>query len=179
MYSTLLRYLGGTTMTVKAIFGSAGKLIPDVLDLSKTKLSLTGPDTVLISNVGIREAAYSGELKYVGGGQLNIVGIKSVISPPAVVEEADASTAASAAAAAITQAEASAAAAMGEVEVLRREKESLREVVARQLERIATLEAALASALGETAASSTKGNEVVARAKVETPASGPRSLQTR
>ena len=39
-FSALLRYRGGTTATVEGIFGSAGKLIPDSVDLTRTELTL-------------------------------------------------------------------------------------------------------------------------------------------
>lgn len=70
MYSALLKYAGGTTATVEAIFGSSGKLIPDTVGLGMTELSVLAPDKLVVSNVEVGGLGYSGELQYVGGNRL-------------------------------------------------------------------------------------------------------------
>ena len=111
MYSALLKYEGGTTATVEAIFGSSGKLIPDTVGLGMTELSVLAPDKVVVSNVEVGGVGYSGELQYVGGNRLQVAGIRRVALPPTAAEqiaalEAELAAAQAAADAAMADAEA-------------------------------------------------------------------------
>ena len=65
-YSALLRYEGGTTATVKQVFGPDGKLVPDSVGLSQTEIAFRSPDTFAVSNVAIGGNGYSGTLQYTG-----------------------------------------------------------------------------------------------------------------
>ena len=87
MYSALLKYEGGTTATVEAIFGSSGKLIPDTVGLGMTELSVLAPDKLVVSNVEVGGVGYSGELQYVGGNRLQVAGIRRVALPPTAAEQ--------------------------------------------------------------------------------------------
>ena len=109
-YSALLKYSGGTTATVEAVYGPMGKLIPDSVGLSQTGLTFVAPDSLDVSNVQVGGMGYSGTLQYAGGNQLQVTGIRQVTLPPTATEEAAAAQAA--AAAAVAQAEADAAAAV-------------------------------------------------------------------
>ncbi len=102
-YSALLKYQGGTTATVEAVYGPMGKLIPDSVGLSQTSVDFMAPAALAVSNVEVGGVGYSGTLEYAGGNKLRVTNIRQVTLPP---------TAAEAAAAAIAQAEADAAAAM-------------------------------------------------------------------
>ena len=108
-YSALLKYAGGTTATVEAVFGPMGKLIPDSVGLSHTGFAFMAPATLAVSNVEVGGVGYSGELQYTGGNQLQVTGIRRVTLPPAAAEQASA-------AAAVAQAEADAAAAVSEAQ---------------------------------------------------------------
>ena len=102
-YSALLKYSGGTSATVEAVYGPMGKLLPDSVGLSQVELDFVAPASLAVSNVEVGGVGYSGTLEYAGGNQLRVTGIRRVTLPP---------TAAEAAAAAIAQAEADAAAAV-------------------------------------------------------------------
>ena len=102
-YSALLKYTGGTSATVKAVYGPMGKLIPDSVGLAQTELDFMAPASLAVSNVSVGGVGYSGTLEYAGGDQLRVKDIRRVTLPP---------TAAEAAAAAIAQAEKDAAAAV-------------------------------------------------------------------
>ena len=102
-YSALLKYTGGTSATVEAVYGPMGKLLPDSVGLSQTGLAFVAPASLAVSNVEVGGVGYSGTLEYAGGNQLQVTGIRQVTLPP---------TAAEAAAAAVAQAEADAAAAV-------------------------------------------------------------------
>ena len=52
-YSALLKYAGGTTATVEAVFGPMGKLIPDSVGLSQTGFAFMAPATLAVSNVEV------------------------------------------------------------------------------------------------------------------------------
>ena len=71
-YSALLRYDGGTSATVEAVFGQEGKLLPDSVRLSQTELHLISSDAISLSNVKVGEIEYSGFLQYLGGNKLQI-----------------------------------------------------------------------------------------------------------
>ena len=92
-YSALLRYEGGTTATVKQVFGPDGKLIPDSVGLSQTEIAFRSPDTFAVSNVAIGGNGYSGALQYTGNGQLQVTGIRRVTLPPTEAEMAAAAIA--------------------------------------------------------------------------------------
>ena len=92
-YSALLRYEGGTTATVKQVFGPDGKLIPDSVGLSQTEIAFRSPDTFAVSNVAIGDNGYSGTLQYTGNGQLQVAGIRRVTLPPTEAEMAAAAIA--------------------------------------------------------------------------------------
>lgn len=85
-FSALLRYRGGTTATVEAIFGSAGKLIPDSVDLTRTELALVSPDTLEVAFVGVGGNGYTGQLRYAGDNRLQVAGIRRVTLPPTAEE---------------------------------------------------------------------------------------------
>ena len=106
-YSALLKYSGGTSATVEAVYGPMGKLIPDSVGLSQVELEFVAPASLNVSNVEVGGVGYSGTLEYAGGNQLRVTGIRQVTLPPTAAEAAQA-----AAAAAVAQAEADAAAAV-------------------------------------------------------------------
>ena len=122
-YSALLRYTGGTSATVEAVYGPMGKLIPDAVGLSQTGLTFVAPDSVEVSNVEVGGVGYTGTLQYVGNGQAQVTGIRQVTLPPTEAEEAQAET---------NRAQA--------------ENEALKATITTQAEQIAALEAALAAA---------------------------------
>ena len=107
-YSALLRYTGGTTAEVKQIYGTAGKMIPDSVDLSQTELVFMAPNAWEVSNVSVGGMGYSGTLAYAGDGKLQVTGIRQVELPPTALEEAQAALAEVEAALAAAQAENSA-----------------------------------------------------------------------
>ena len=111
-YSALLKYSGGTSATVEAVYGPMGKLIPDSVGLSQVELDFVAPASLAIENVEVGGVGYSGTLEYAGGNQLRVTGIRRVTLPPTAQAEA----AQAAAAAAIAQAEADAAAAIAQAE---------------------------------------------------------------
>ena len=111
MFSALLKYEGGTTATVEAIFGESGKLIPDTVGLGLTELAVLAPDKLMVSNIEVGGMGYSGELQYVGGNRLQVAGIRRVALPPTAAEqiaalEAELAAAQAAADAAMAEAEA-------------------------------------------------------------------------
>ena len=130
MYSALLKYEGGTTATVEAVFGASGKLIPDTVGLGMTELSVLAPDKVVVSNVEVGGVGYAGELQYVGGNRLQVAGIRRVALPPTAAEqiaalEAELAAAQAAADAAMADAEAAMtdkAAAMADAEAAMADK---------------------------------------------------------
>ena len=113
-YSALLRYQGGTTATVKQIFGPTGKLIPDSVSLAQTELSFVAPDVLDIAGVELDGQGYSGQLQYTGDNRLEVVGIQRVTLPPSAMEQV--SAAAAGAAAAVADAQAATDAAMSEAQ---------------------------------------------------------------
>ena len=113
-FSALLRYRGGTTATVQHIFGSAGKLIPDSVDLSHTELTLVAPDTLEVAFVGVGGRGYTGQLRYAGDNRLQVAGIRLVMLPPTAEELVAAAEAR--AAAAIAEARAAADDAVADAE---------------------------------------------------------------
>ena len=129
-YSALLRYTGGTTAEVKGVYGTAGKLIPDSVDLSQTALVFTAPNAWEVSNVSVGGVGYSGTLAYAGDGKLQVTGIRQVELPPTALEEAQA---------ALAEVEAALAASQAANDALQAEN-------AAQGEMIASLEADLAGA---------------------------------
>ena len=131
-YSALLEYSGGTTATVAAIFGASGKMIPDSVDLSRTRLVFRGPDKLVVADVAVGSAGYSGELTYVGGNKLQVTGLRSVVLPPTADEQIAALRAELAAAEALVlqadvaagDARAEAEAAMADAEAARAERDA-------------------------------------------------------
>ena len=121
-YSALLKYSGGTSATVEAVYGPMGKLIPDSVGLSQVELEFVAPASLAVSNVEVGGVGYSGTLEYAGGNQLRVTGIRQVTLPPTAAEAAQAAAAAAIAqaetdaAAAVAQAEADAAAAVSEAQ---------------------------------------------------------------
>ena len=107
-FSALLRYRGGTTATVEGIFGRAGKLIPDSVDLTRTELRLVSPDTLEVAFVGVGGTGYSGQLRYAGDNRLQVAGIRRVTLPPTAEELVAAAEARAAAAIAAARAAAEA-----------------------------------------------------------------------
>ena len=104
-YSALLRYTGGTTAEVRQVYGSAGKLIPDSVDLSQVELTFVAPNSLEVSNVSVGGVGYSGTLSYTGGGKLQVTGVRQVQLPPTALEEAQAALAEVEAALAASQAD--------------------------------------------------------------------------
>ena len=129
-YSALLKYVGGTTAEVEAVYGAAGKLIPDSVDLSQTELVFVAPNAWEVSNVNVGGLGYSGTLAYAGDGKLQVTGIRQVHLPPTALEEAQA---------ALAEVEAALAAAQADNDALQADN-------AAQGETIASLEADLADA---------------------------------
>ena len=131
-YSALLEYSGGTTATVAAIFGARGKMIPDSVDLSRTRLVFRGPDKLVVADVAVGSAGYSGELTHVGGNKLQVTGLRSVVLPPTADEQIAALRAELAAAEALVlqadvaagDARAEAEAAMADAEAARAERDA-------------------------------------------------------
>ena len=76
-YSALLKYTGGTSATVEAVYGPMGKLLPDSVGLSQTGLAFVAPASLAVSNVEVGGVGYSGTLEYAGGNQLRVTGIRS------------------------------------------------------------------------------------------------------
>ncbi len=111
-YSAVLKYRGGTTATVATVFGPQGKLIPDSVDLTRTKFSFTEPDMIDISYVAVDGVGYSGRLRLSGDNQLEVVGIRRVAIPPT----AEVAAARAAAARELTRAEAATVAALVEAD---------------------------------------------------------------
>ena len=77
-FSALLKYTGGTTAEVRQVYGSAGKLIPDSVDLSQTELTFVAPNSLEVANVSVGGIGYSGTLAYTGDGKLQVTGIRQV-----------------------------------------------------------------------------------------------------
>ena len=119
-YSALLKYTGGTSATVEAVYGPMGKLLPDSVGLSQTGLAFVAPASLAVSNVEVGGVGYSGTLEYAGGNQLRVTGIRQVTLPPTAAEAAQA-----AAAAAVAQAEADAAAAVSAAEAAASEAQAV------------------------------------------------------
>ena len=139
-YSALMRYRGGTTATVDKVFGSAGKLIPDAIDLSHTELSLIAPDVLDVANVGIAGSGYSGQLRYAGDNRFELVGLTPVKLPPTpreLMAQTEARAAARLAAARAATAEAEA------------DTDAARAAVAAAEERLAAVQAESAAAIAE------------------------------
>ena len=167
-YSALMRYRGGTTATVDKVFGSAGKLIPDAIDLSHTELSLIAPDVLDVANVGVGGKGYSGQLRYAGDNRFELVGLAPVKLPPTPHElmaqtearaaarlaaaraaTADAEADTEAARAAVAAAEADTEAARAAMAAAEADTEAARAAVAAAEERLAAVEAQSAAAIAE------------------------------
>ena len=131
-YSTLLRYRGGTTATVENIFGSAGKLIPDSVDLTHTELKLVAPDTLEVAFVGVDGRGYSGQLRYAGGNRVEVANIRVVTLPPTAEELVAAAEARADAAIAEARAAADAAVAAAEARLAAVQDEAAADVAAAQ-----------------------------------------------
>ena len=127
-FSALLRYRGGTTATVEHIFGSAGKLIPDSVDLSRTELTLVAPDTLEVAFVGVGGNGYTGQLRYTGDNRLQVAGIRVVTLPPTAEELVAAAEARADAAIAEARAAADAAVAAAEARLAAVETESAADI---------------------------------------------------
>ena len=161
-YSALLEYSGGTTATVAAIFGASGKMIPDSVDLSRTRLVFRGPDKLVVADVAVGSAGYSGELTYVGGNKLQVTGLRSVVLPPTADEQIAALRAELAAAEALVlqadvaagDARAEAAAAMADAEAARAERNAAQ--LARSEAQIMAEDAGVAQWMAETDAAAAR-----------------------
>jgi flavin reductase (DIM6/NTAB) family NADH-FMN oxidoreductase RutF len=127
-FSALLRYRGGTTATIEHIFGSAGKLIPDSVDLSHTELTLVAPDTLEVAFVGVGGNGYTGQLRYTGDNRLQVAGIRVVTLPPTAEELVAAAEARADAAIAEARAAADAAVAAAEARLAAVETESAADI---------------------------------------------------
>ena len=157
-YSALLKYSGGTSATVEAVYGPMGKLIPDSVGLSQVELDFVAPASLAIENVEVGGVGYSGTLEYAGGNQLRVTGIRRVTLPPTEAEAAQA-----AAAAAIAQAEADAAAAIAQAEA-----DAAAAVSEAQADADAAVSAAMADAdAARAAASAAEAKAAAAQAEVD------------
>ena len=136
-YSALLRYRGGTSATVEAVYGPMGKLIPDSVGLSQTELAFVAPASLAVENVEVGGVGYSGTLEYAGGNQLRVTGIRRVELPPTAAE------------------------------IAQEEIEQLKATIAEQSDQIGALEAALADAEAATAAAMAEGEAATAAAMAE------------
>jgi nucleoid-associated protein YgaU len=110
-YSALLKYSGGTSATVEAVYGPMGKLLPDSVGLSQVELAFVAPASVVVSNVEVDGVGYAGTLEYAGGNQLRVTGIRQVTLPPTAAAAAQAAADAAMADAAKAREDAAAAAA--------------------------------------------------------------------
>ena len=135
-YSALLRYTGGTSATVKAVYGPMGKLIPDSVGLSQTTLDFVAPAALAVSNVEVGGAGYSGTLEYAGGDQLRVTNIRRVTLPPTAAEMAQAAA------------------------------EMAQATIAEQRDRIAALEAAVAEAMADADATQAMADAAMADAEM-------------
>ena len=135
-YSALLRYTGGTSATVKAVYGPMGKLIPDSVGLSQTTLDFVAPAALAVSNVEVGGAGYSGTLEYAGGDQLRVTNIRRVTLPPTAAEMAQATA------------------------------EMAQATIAEQRDRIAALEAAVADAMADADATQAMADAAMADAEM-------------
>ena len=93
-YSALLKYSGGTSATVEAVYGPSGKLISDSVGLSQVELAFVAPASVEVINVEVGGVGYAGTLEYARGNQLRVTGIRQVTLPPTEAELARAEAAA-------------------------------------------------------------------------------------
>ena len=66
-----LRYTGASRGVVEQLFDPASGTLPE-LDLSAPAIDVLGPETMVISNVGVGGAAYSFTLRFERGGQIVI-----------------------------------------------------------------------------------------------------------
>ena len=153
-YSALMRYRGGTTATLDKVFGSAGKLIPDSLDLSHTELSLIAPDVLDVANVGVSGRGYSGQLRYAGGNRFEVINLAAVMLPPTPEElmaqaEAKAAASVAEARAAAEMSAADSAAARAAAEASAADSAAARAAVAAAEERLSAVEAESAAAISE------------------------------
>ena len=165
-YSALLRYRGGTTATVDKVFGPAGKLIPDSVDLSHTELALIAPDVLDVANVGVGGKGYSGQLRYAGDNRFEVIGLTPVKLPPTAAEmmartEARAAASVDAAYAAANAAAAEAAAARADADAAMDEAEAARAALAAAHDRLAAVEAASAADIADAQAAAASARDQV------------------
>ena len=160
-YSALLRYRGGTTATVEQVYGPRGKLIPDTVGLAQTTLAFIAPDVLDIAYVEVDGQGYSGQLRYAGGNQLEVAGIRRVALPPTTAQQVAAAEAKAAAAvagakatasAAVAEAQAAASAAMAEAQASAAAAVSAAEAGTAAAEAAARAALAEATAAGDAAA---------------------------
>ena len=86
LYSALLRYRGGSNVTVEKVFGASGKLIPDTVGLAQTRLQFVAPNTLHIAYVDVDGQGYSMRLLYRGDNHLEVTEIRRVTLPPTAAE---------------------------------------------------------------------------------------------
>ncbi len=71
--SIVLKYDGKVGAQVIGPYFAKDKTLPDALDLSNTKLSISETGLIEVANVNLYGATYSGHLKYAAGAKLEIV----------------------------------------------------------------------------------------------------------
>ena len=159
-YSALLRYRGGTTATVEQVYGPRGKLIPDTVGLTQTRLAFVAPDVLEIAYVEVDGQGYSGQLRYAGDNRLEVTGIRRVTLPPTAAQQV--SAAAAAAAEAVATAQSAADAAVAEAQ------QSAAAAAAATAEAEAAADTALAeAAAARDEAAAARGEAAAAQAKVD------------
>ena len=126
------------------MFGPAGKLIPDSVDLSHTELALIAPNVLDVANVGVGGQGYSGQLRYAGDNRFEVIALTPVTLPP-TAEELAAETVAKAEA----MAAAGIAAARAEADAAAADAEAARAAVAAAEARLAAVEAKSAADIAE------------------------------
>ena len=86
-YSALLKYRGGTTVTVERVYRTSGERLLDSVDLAHVRLVIAAPTVVDVSYVEVDGQGYSGYLRYVGDNRLESGGIQRVTLPPSAAEQ--------------------------------------------------------------------------------------------
>ena len=86
-YSALLKYRGGTMVTVERVYRTSGERLLDSVDLVHARLVIAAPTVVDVSYVEVDGQGYSGYLRYIGDNRLEAGGIQRVTLPPSAAEQ--------------------------------------------------------------------------------------------
>ena len=138
-YSALLKYVGGTTVTIEKVYGPHVTLIPDSVRLAATELSFEMPNVLRVSYIEVGGVGYSGELRYAGDNRLMVVGLQRVTLPLTAADKAQV-----------------------EVSQMHAENESLRALITAQQKNIAALKDELEAAGAAAAAQATVAAQAAA-----------------